>query len=132
MNNYLVIAVGWFLGQLGYAVVSAYVIQRKVEGINYPQALKVYLKSEVGSFAMAFAALLIVMFIIPDFIDVRVTRADLIDKEKLTLKEKIIVFIRTASVIFGGFCQHGLFVAFKRGKRAIEQYAEKNNVDLEK
>jgi hypothetical protein len=129
MNNYVIIAIGWFLGQLGYAAVSAYIIQRKVPGIDYPKALRLYFKNEVGSFAMAFAALLVVMFIIPDFIDVKVTRADLLDKEKLTLKEKIVVFFRTASVAFGAFCQHLIYLAFRKGKRAIEEYAEKNNIE---
>lgn len=128
MNNYVIIAVGWLLGQLGYAVVSAYMIQRKLEGIDYGKALRIYFRKEVGSFAMAFAALLIAMFIASDFIDIRVTRADLLDKEVLTLKEKIIVFFRTSSVVFGAFCQHGIYLAFRKGKKAIEEYADKNKL----
>jgi len=128
MNNYIILALGWFLGQLGYAAVSAYVLQRDKPGITYPQALQVYFSKEVGSFAMAFTALLIIMFIANDFVTVEITRKDLLNKEALTWKEKLIVYQRTCSVVFGAFSQHIIYVAFKRGKKAIEEYAAKNNV----
>lgn len=128
MNNYIILALGWFLGQLGYAAVSAYILQRDKPGITYAQALRVYFAKEVGSFAMAFCALLIIMFITNDFVTVEITRKDLLNKEALTWKEKLIVYQRTCSVFFGAFSQHIIYVAFKKGKKAIEEFAEKNNV----
>lgn len=129
MNNYVILAIGWFLGQLGYAAVSAYILQRDKPGISYRQALQVYFAKEVGSFAMAFTALLIIMFIANDFLTVDITRKDLLNKEALSWKEKIIVYQRTCSVFFGAFSQHIIYVAFKKGKKAIEEFAEKNNVN---
>jgi hypothetical protein len=129
MNNYVILALGWFLGQLGYAAVSAYVLQRDKPGISYRQALAVYFAKEVGSFAMAFCALLIIMFIANDFLSVDITRKDLLNKEALSWKEKIIVYQRTCSVFFGAFSQHIIYVAFKKGKKAIEDFAAKNNVN---
>lgn len=129
MNNYVILALGWFLGQLGYAAVSAYILQRDKPGISYSQALGVYFAKEVGSFAMAFTALLIIMFIANDFLSVDITRKDLLNKEALSWKEKIIVYQRTCSVFFGAFSQHIIYVAFKKGKKAIEDFAAKNNVN---
>lgn len=129
MNNYVILALGWFLGQLGYAAVSAYVLQRDKPGITYPQALRVYFSKEVGSFAMAFTALLIIMFIANDFVTVEITRKDLLNKDVLTWKEKLIVYQRTCGVVFGAFSQHIIYVAFKKGKKAIEDFAAKNNVN---
>lgn len=129
MNNYVIIVLGWFLGQLGYAVVSAYILQRGKPSISYWQALQVYCAKEVGSFALAFTALLILLFIAGDFLSIEITRKDLLDKETLTLKEKIILYIRTSSIVFGGLCQHLIYIAFKKGKKAIEDYATKNGID---
>jgi cbb3-type cytochrome oxidase subunit 3 len=129
MNNYLIIAAAWFIGQIAYASVSAYIIQKDLTGIDYWQALRVYAKKETGSFVMAFSALLVMLFIFPDFFDPSVTRADLLNKEALTIKERMIAYLRTSSLIAGGLSQHILYVAFKRGKKAIVDYAAKNNVD---
>lgn len=120
-NHYLIIAIGWLVGQFGYAAVSVYILQ-KDKRINYWKAWGLYGSGEVGNFVMAFAGLLILLFIASDFLDVDITRKDLLNKETLTLKEKLIVFQRTASVILGGFVQHLLYVAFKRGKKKIDDY----------
>lgn len=129
MNNYIIIAVGWLIGQIAYASVSAYIIQKDLKGIDYWTALRVYVKSETGSFAMAFSALLILLFIFPDFFDPSVSRKDLKNKEALTIVERMILYLRVASVLIGGLSQHILYVAFKRGKKAIVDYAAKNSVD---
>jgi hypothetical protein len=127
-SHYLIITLGWIIGQIAYASVSVYILQ-KDKNINYWKALGLYFSSEVGSFGMAFAALLVILFIAGDYINVEITRADLLNKQTLTLKEKVIVYQRTASILLGGFCQHLLYVAFKRGKKKIEQYEKDNQIN---
>lgn len=129
MNNYTIMIMAFVLGQLAYASVSIYIIQNKVTGIDYWQAVGQYFKKEIGSLVMAACGWAIVMFIASDWIDVNITRKDLLTKETLTLKEKMIVYQRTFAVLLGGVIQHVLYVAFKRGKKAIHDYAQKNNVD---
>lgn len=126
-NHYLIIAGGWLVGQIAYASVSVYILQRN-KNIDYWKALALYFSSEIGSFFMAFSALMILLFIANDFFDVQITRADLLNKAVLTWKEKIIVYQRTAAVGFGAFCQHLIYVAFKKGKKRIEQYEIENNI----
>lgn len=130
-NHYLIIAGGWFVGQLAYASVSAYILQKN-KNINYFRALGLYFSAEIGSFIMAFSGLLILLFIAGDFFNVEITRADLLNKAALTWKEKIIVYQRTASVGIGAFIQHLLYVAFKKGKKKIEQYEIDNNIEDKK
>lgn len=129
MNNYLILFVAFLLGQIGYASVSIYIIQAKVSGITYMQAVKQYFKKEVGSFVMAAAGWAIVMFIFSDFFDTTITRADLLNKDTLTIKERMILYLRASATGLGMFIQHIIYVAFKKGKKAIHDYADKNNID---
>lgn len=117
----------WLIGQFGYASVSVYVLQ-KGKKVNYWKAWSLYFSAEVGSFVMAFSALLIILFIAPDFINTEVTRADLLNKESLTWKEKFILYQRTSAVGVSAFSQHLLYLVFKKGKKKIEQYEEQNNI----
>lgn len=129
MNNYLILFVAFLLGQIGYASVSIYIIQRNLPGITYWEAVTQYFKKEVGSFVMAAAGWAIVMFIFPDFFDTSVSRADLLNKDTLTLKERMVLYLRASATGLGMFIQHILYVAFKKGKKAIHDYADKNNID---
>ena len=123
-NHYLIIALGWLVGQIGYASVSVYILQRD-KNISYWKALALYFSGEIGSFVMAFSGLLILLFIANDFFDIQITRADLLNKTALSWKEKIIVYQRTAAVGIGAFCQHLIYVIFKKGKKKREQIISK-------
>lgn len=126
-NHYAIISGGWLVGQLAYAACSIYVLQRNKD-INYWKAARLYLNSEIGSFIMAFSGLLVILFIAGDYIDVKITRHDLLDKETLTWKERFIYFQRTVSIGIGAFIQHIIYAAFKKGKKKIEQYEDENNI----
>lgn len=129
MSNYIIIAFGWIVGQIAYGSVSAYIIQKDIPSITYWKAAKIYFTKEVGMFVMALAALLLALFIFPDFFDPSVSRADLKNKTALTLVERFILYLRVSSVIVGALSQHILYVLFKKGKKAIHDYAEKNQID---
>jgi hypothetical protein len=130
-DHYLIIAGGWFVGQIAYASVSVYILQKN-KNIDYWKAWALYFSAEIGSFVMAFSGLLILLFIAGDFFNVEITRADLLNKAALTWKERIIVYQRTASVGVGAFIQHLLYVGFKRGKKRIEQYEIENQIEDKK
>lgn len=127
MNHYVIIALGWIIGQFAYAAVSIYVLQRN-KNLNYWKAVKLYFPSEVGNFVIAFAGLLLIMFITSDFLDVEITPKDLRSKDVLTVKEKLILYQRSASVGIGAFIQHLVYLAFKKGKKKIEEYEKQNNL----
>lgn len=129
MSNYLIIAIGWIVGQTAYGSVSAYIIQKDLPNITYWKAAQVYFSKEFGMFVMAFSALLIALFIFPDFFDPKMSRAELKTKAALTIAERMILYLRVSSVVVGALSQHILYVAFKRGKKAIHDYAQKNQID---
>lgn len=122
-----ILILAWLIGQFGYAAVSVYVLQ-KGKKINYWKAWALYFSAEIGSFVMAFSALLIILFIAPDFINTEVTRKDLINKDILTWKERFILYQRTSAVGISAFSQHLLYLIFKKGKKKIEEYEKENNI----
>jgi len=127
MNNYFIIICGWIIGQYCTTVICAYLLQVNKEGINFPQAVAVYSKKEMGSFFIAFGGLLVLMFICSDYIDPKITRDVLLHKEKLTYIDKAILYSRTFSVAYGSLCAVILLVLFKKGIKGINEFAEKNN-----
>lgn len=124
-NHYAIIALGWAVGQVGYASVSVYVLQKN-KSVSYWKAWSLYFSGEIGSLVMAFSGLLILLFIAGDYIVFDITLSDLRNKAVLSWKEKLIVYQRTASVVIGAFVQHLLFLAFKKGKKKIDEYEENN------
>lgn len=129
MNNYVMLAVAWIIGQLVYASVSVYILQKNLSTIGYWEAVRAYFKSEFGNYVIAFSGLLLLMFIMPDFLDPSIKRADLLNKEVLTFKEKLVIYQRSFAVGISAFIQHLLYVGFKKGKKAIHDYAAKNQID---
>lgn len=126
MNHYLTITIGWVIGQICYAAVSVYILQKN-KNIKYWGAWAAYGKSELGNFVIAFSALLLILFIANDFLDINITKQDLLNKQQLNLKEKIILYQRTAATGIGAFSQHLLYIAFKRGKKEIDKVAKEND-----
>ena len=90
--------------------------------INYWAAFKAYVKKEVGGYVVAFVGLAALMFIITDFIDPSFKKAD---ADLNTWTGKVVTYFRTAMLFFGCFAQHLIFVAFKKGKKAIEKAESK-------
>jgi len=128
MNNTTIIILGWIVGQLGYAAVSIQVLQKNLQNINYIQAAGAYFKKEVSNFVIAFCALLILLFIFPDFWDADINKMDLKIKSTKTWKEWIMIYQRVTAVVVGGLSQHLLYIAFKRGKKEIQKLdTEKGN-----
>jgi hypothetical protein len=132
MNNITIIILGWLVGQLGYTAVSIHILQRDKPNINYWQAAGAYFKKELSNFVMAFTALLILLFIFPDFWgDADINRMDLKIKSTKTWKEWIMIYQRVTAVVVGGLSQHLLYIAFKRGKKEIQKLEDQKAEDVE-
>lgn len=125
MNHVVILMIGWVVGQFAVSAVLVYLYQKDKENINYWQAVRAYFSKEVGNHVIAFAGLLVILFISYDYIDLKITRADLANKAALTWKEKAMYYQRTFAVIIGGTIQLVLTLAYKRGKVAIEKAADK-------
>ena len=121
MSNYFLMLLAFFIGQLLYTSITVYNIQKNMS-INYWAAFKAYVKKEVGGYVVAFVGLAALMFIITDFIDPSFKKAD---ADVNTWTGKVVAYFRTAMLFFGCFAQHLIFVAFKKGKKAIEKAESK-------
>lgn len=124
MNNYITIVIAFLIGQFAYNTITVYNLQRGLD-IGFWSAYKAYMKKETGWFVVALAGLCCVLFVLSDYLDLNIKRADLINKEVLTIKEKIVVYFRTIALGVGAFIQHIIFLVYKKGKQEIHKANEK-------
>jgi hypothetical protein len=129
MNNYVVIVLGWLLGQAAYACKKSWDIQRKNENTDFKNALKMHFSKETASFAFASIMLLIGLFVITDFVDLDVTKEDLKNTEAAKWKVYLINFLRTSTVLFGYICQNLGYFLFGRSEKILRERAAKEGVD---
>lgn len=123
MSNYLILFIAFLIGQFIYTAVTVYNIQ-KDKSVGYWQAFKAYVYKELGGYVVALAGLAGLMFIISDFIDPSFKHSD---ADVSTWAGRVQAYFRTSALAFGMFAQHIVFLAFKKGKRAIEKAEEKMN-----
>jgi hypothetical protein len=126
MNNYLILFVAFVIGQAIYTAVTVYNIQKNMN-VPYWTAFRAYVLKELGGYIVALLGLAGLMFIISDFIDPSFKHAD---ADVSTWAGRVQAYFRTSALCFGVFAQHIVFVAFKKGKKAIEKVEDKiNNED---
>lgn len=124
MNNYLTIVVAFIIGQFIYTSITVYNLQNGKD-IDYWKAYGAYLRKETGWFIVAIAGLCGVLFILSDFINLDIKKADLVNKETLSAKEKIVLYFRTSALLLGMFIQHVVFKVYKKGKEEVEKVNDK-------
>lgn len=125
MNNYVIMVIAFFIGQNLYTAITVYNLQKN-KSVGYWDALKAYVKKEIGGYIVALAGLAGLMFIISDFIDPSFKHQD---SDVSTWAGKVQAYFRTSMLAFGVFAQHLIFVAFKKGKKAIEKVEDKINAE---
>lgn len=130
MSNYLINFIGWLIGQFTITAIAVYIVQLKNENIEYLPACRVYVKKQIGGYVIAFAALVILMFVYSDFIDPKITKEILRSKAKRTYLEDALLYSRLIAVGYGIFAQFLMLLIFRRGMNAIIGYGTKNGVDL--
>lgn len=130
MKYYLLLWVAVIIGQLFFAVAAVWVWQKKNPNINYFQALKVYFEKEVGTYTLVLAATIIISFILSDWMDLSISKQELMSKNELTRFEYWQAKFRTAATIFGTFAHLLAAIFFKSGKEAIVKFGRSKGVNL--
>lgn len=125
---YALLVLAFVIGQTFFATVCAWYLQKDLPNISYWQALIIYFKKEMGGFVVAVSLLTILLFILPDFMNLRVSTAELQQKGVLTKIEMAQKYFRTVAVAFGVCAQWLAFYLFKRGKKGIEDASKKAGV----
>lgn len=122
--HYVEMFFGFILAQGLITSIMVYNYQKE-KNIDYGAALTAYFKAEVGYFIIGIVGILCIIFFLSDFVDLSITRQDLITKGSLTWKENLQLYFKTASIFIGGFVQYIAFIYKKKGKDAIDKIAEK-------
>jgi len=115
---------GFLLAQLLMVSIMVYNYQKEKD-VPYLVALRTYFKAELGFFIIGLLGISSVLFILSDFIDLSVTKKDLLTIEGRSLKQNLQLYFKTASIIIGGFIQYIAFIYKKKGKAAIDKLADK-------
>lgn len=123
-GHYFLVILAFLIAQFFMASVNVYIYQKEKD-VDYWTALTSYFKSEIGFFIVGFAAIFGIMFILSDFVDLSITRADLLSLEKLSLKQNLQLYFKTTAFFVGAFIQYIAFVFRKKGKQAIDKVADK-------
>ncbi len=130
MNNYVVIATGWAIGQAAYACKKSWDIQRKNPDVDFKHALKMHFSKETASFVFGAVMLTLGLFVVTDYVDLDITKQDLKNAEVSKWKGIIITYLRTSSVVFGYICQNLGYFMFGRSEKILRDRAEKEGVEI--
>lgn len=122
-NHYWIVLCAFLLAQSLMASIMVYNYQKAKE-ISYVNALFTYLKSEFGFFVVGIMGILTILFILSDFIDLSVTRHDLLSIKNLTWKQNLQLYFKTTSFFLGAFVQYLAFKFKDKGKDAIDKVAD--------
>jgi hypothetical protein len=130
MNNYLIIVIGWVLGQAAYACKKSWDLQKTSVSLTFKDTIKIFFTKETASFAFAGIMLLIALFATPDFLNLDITKEELKNSELAKWKVFVINFLRVISVIFGYFCQNIGYFFFGKAGKFIKSKSDADGIDL--
>lgn len=120
---------GFIIGQLLFAAICVFYLQKKTAGLNYRGALNIFIQKEMAAFVVAIVFVTAVMFVMPDFLDLRLTREALASRAQLTALEKAQFYFRAVSLVVGFLAQWIPFIVFKRAIKAANDFTKANNID---
>jgi hypothetical protein len=129
MKYYTLLLAAVLFGQLFVASLMIYYYQSKNENINYIKASTIYFRKSVARYVMIFSFTILVMFVLSDFMDLNITRADLMAKDKLSKFESAQKNFRTVASVYGMFAELILTLVYKGIGRAIIQYGTKLGIE---
>ena len=126
---YVYLIIAWVLGQLLYTSITVWRLQKNLP-ISYIPAFKEYVKKELGGFVVSGVLMLVVVFLLPEFLNLDMRKADLLTLEQRSWAEKVQLYFRTAATVLGMFSLHIAYSLYKGGKKAIREAAEKKGIDV--
>lgn len=130
MNKYAILVIGWVIGQAAYAFKKSWEIQRTMPKVTFKQALIMHFTKETASFAFAVIMLIIGLFILPNFINMDLTKDDLKNIEAAKWKVYFINFLNVVAVVFGYLCQNIGWFFFGKSEKILQAQAQKEGIDL--
>ena len=127
---YLLLVVAWILGQALYTAITVWRLQKDLP-ISYANALNAYLKKEIGGYIVSFIFMLIVCFILPELLNLKMDKSELLSKKQRSWVETIQIYFRSACTILGMFSLHIAYSIYKRGKKEIHDRAKAAGTNID-
>lgn len=123
-KHYLMVWAAFLLAQ---ALITSIMVYRdqKNKKIDWWPAMKSYCTAEFGFFVIGFIGIGCICFILSDFIDLSLTKEELLSREKQNWKVLLQVYFKTTSLVIGGFIQYISFTYKDRGSKLIDKAADK-------
>lgn len=127
---YVYLIIAWILGQSLYTAITVWRLQKNLT-ISYIPAFKAYVKKELGGYIVSGIFMLVVVFILPDFLNLKMEKSELLSIEQKSWAQKVQLYFRTAAMLLGMFSLHIAYSLYKRGKKEIINADKKAGVDTE-
>jgi hypothetical protein len=105
-------------------------LQKKNADLSFRDALTLYFSKETAAFAFGFVMFCAALFMLPDFINMDITKEDLRNMEAAKWKTILINFLRGVSVLFGYLCQNLGYYLFGRSDKILEKRSQDEGIDL--
>lgn len=120
----LIVAV--FLAQAFIASLAVYRVQLSNDNINYRQALQLYFKANMARYVLVAVCVLILSFILSDYMDLSLTRADLRAKgiDALNRVERIQLYFKSYAIGVGAFIEVLAVLLYKAGFKSIIDFGK--------
>lgn len=130
MKYYLLLISATILGQLFVASIGIYYYQLQNDCIGYWKAAKIFANKQLAVWFVIILFTMIILFVLPDWMDLSLSRATLEAKTTLTRFEKLQKIYRTFAVVYGVGAQWIALLAFKGTRNAILKYGKSNNIQI--
>lgn len=123
-KHYYIVCAAFLLAQFLMTSVMVYDYQKKKD-ISWYNAMRAYITAEFGYFVIGAIGIACVCFILSDFIDLALTKKDLISMEHRGWKENLQLYFKTGSFVISSFIQYIVFKYRDKGKVAIDNAVNK-------
>lgn len=128
---YLILIAAVIIGQTFTAAYLSWKYQNANDLIDYPKAFKIYIHKNIGTFAVIVAFTLMLLFVLSDWMDMTLSKAELLSITKRTRFQEAQLKFRTVAIAYGVFAQGIASLFYKGGEVAIKNYGKSKGVETD-
>lgn len=125
MNKHYIDVIFAFL--LAQALMTSLMVYdyQKQKNIGWWGSMKAYIAAEIGYFIIGLVGIISFCFILSDFIDLSLTKAELVSISERNWKQTLQLYFKTGAFGISLFIQYIAFKVRDKGKNAIDKAADK-------
>jgi nicotinamide riboside transporter PnuC len=120
---------GIMIAQALVTGIGVYIWQLKNSNIEYWQAVRLYYKKSKGRYVIVLLATIALMFMLTDWMNLNMTRAELLAKGALTRTEKIQLQFKTWALGIGSVIEVAAMLFYRGAIQAILNFGKSKGID---